>query len=299
MSGPADHDGYQLVRLDDGRYEHTFRQSTLSELDLCMEKGRLQLHGQLQRVETDATAIGTAMHAAIEAALEERLYDGTTMNVNVGHEIAQLTFTDLMALPEFRWVQTDEAGARHIIRRIVGAWWEHVHPQCAPQEMEVGFKGLIIHEDNQRVIRLNGTIDYVDERIGLVDWKSANQEYKQWEKQRWAIQPTVYTWAAVQLGLVPDTLKVPFTFVVMNKKGRTPVDWINVDRHQGDWDWLARKTVSIATLLEAELPEWPRNDNHALCSPKWCPAWDSCKGAHYEDGWPKNNKPDWVQPAQG
>ena len=44
------------------------------------------------------------------------------------------------------------------------------------------------------------------------------------------------------------------------------------------YDWLRTKCTDIARLIEVGMESWPKNDNHALCSEKWCPAWANCKG---------------------
>jgi hypothetical protein len=31
------------------------------------------------------------------------------------------------------------------------------------------------------------------------------------------------------------------------------------------------------------MPDWPMNDQHGLCSSKWCDYWSVCKGAHWND----------------
>ena len=72
---------------------------------------------------------------------------------------------------------------------------------------------------------------------------------------------------------------------------RAGVSRVTVYRHAGDWSWLVERCLGIAALLEAAVPTWPKNDNHALCSPKWCPAWSTCKGAHYAPSWPKPSMP--------
>ena len=41
-------------------------------------------------------------------------------------------------------------------------------------------------------VRLGGKPDVIDQvNHRIVDWKSASQPYKRWEKQRWDPQPTV------------------------------------------------------------------------------------------------------------
>jgi hypothetical protein len=142
---------------------------------------------------------------------------------------------------------------------------------------------LPFYEDQDRVIELSGAIDYVD--LIPRDWKTSGSGmgYEKWELQRWNIQATVYTWAAMMLGLVdpvPHSTgehQFPFEFVVMGGKA---VKRVTITRTEADWSWLQDKVIRLAKLIESGLDPWPVNDNHALCSPKWCPAWDDCKGSH-------------------
>lgn len=282
MSGPA-RGGHGTEIGADGRYVHTFRQSWLKTADTCLQRARLEWAGEFERWETDAASMGTAIHAAIEASLTDLRDYGCPLTIEDAIEVAQATFSELMALPNFRWVQVTEPTARKDIAAAVRAWHERVLPDLEPLHMELNFGPLVLHEDDQRVIQLTGSIDYVDMALGLVDWKTANRRYERWEYQRWAIQPTVYTWAASQLGIYGGEMPAdghPFTYFVFLKGGdRGDVQQLTVTRTPADWGWLKRKCFSLAILHEAGLPEWPRNDNHALCSERWCPAWSICKGA--------------------
>lgn len=297
MAGPTKRGGGHHILLDDGRWQHTYRQSTLGELDDCMEKGRLTINGELDRWETDAASMGTAMHEGIEANLGDMML-GDDMSLGITTEIAQQTFSEQMALPNFKWIQTDETKARVIVSRVVRTWYENMRPDLTPEALEIPFHGLVIYEDEHRVIRINGTMDYLDSVMGLGDWKTSNRKWDAWEKERWSIQATVYTLASRLLGIEhAQGDYVPFTYYVMLKDGKLPFQRIKVVRHAGDWRWLVDKCVAISKLIEADLDVWPKNDNHALCSPKWCPAWSSCKGSHYTEDWPRPTvplDPTWV-----
>ena len=99
-----------------------------------------------------------------------------------------------------------------------------------------------------------------------------------WEKKRWDIQSTVYAFAAIQTGMIepePDG-STNFEFVVMHEDG---VQRLVLARGPEHFAWLKSKVEALVLLIEAGLHTWPKQDNHALCSPKWCSAWDFCKGA--------------------
>ncbi|NDA81190.1 MAG: hypothetical protein EBX92_08785 [Actinobacteria bacterium] len=58
------------------------------------------------------------------------------------------------------------------------------------------------------------------------------------------------------------------------------MDYIHPD---GIWDWktAARKYSEVEKLMALQgLPQerWIMNDQHHLCSERWCPVWSKCKG---------------------
>lgn len=252
----------------DGRWHHKFRQSWLNTTDLCLERSRLEMDETMPKVDSDAACVGTAVHSAIEICLASGGVPLSDMK-----ELFNAEFSELSALPTFRWVKYTDLSARAWGELCLTSWWTEILPTLSfDAQLEESFVVPLV-DSNERVIELSGTVDYVDRNKGLlIDWKtSGGGPYRAWEKQRWAVQPTVYTYAFTYKGVVPD-----FQYVVMHPKG---VQRLDVVRTQGDHAWLAAKCVSMARLLEAGLSQWPLNDNHALCSEKWCPAWASCKGA--------------------
>lgn len=283
-----------IEKLDDGRTQYTFHQSWLSNTDDCLEQARLGLEGELPEQETDATAMGTAVHAGIEATLLDLKECDSPLSLASAQRVAQETFDELILLPHFRWIDKKEGGARAFINRAMKTWYEGMLPRLDPMMMEPYVGPFVVYEDDGIVVRFAGSIDYVDRQLGLVDWKTSSGAYEPWEKQRWNIQATMYSllWSLLcdAQGWERPTLPVDFTFCVLLKKGGMQV--LTVNRDQGDWYWLISKAVAIVRLIEAELDVWPKNDNHALCSPKWCPAWDRCKGAVVGDGWPRRHTAD-------
>lgn len=271
--------------MDDGRWHHRLRQSWIKTADLCTERARLEHEGQMERVESCAAAVGTAVHTAIEVCLGE-YQEGSALALSTTIEVAQDDFTSRMALPEFRWIKYTERTARAMVEACARHWYHEVLPTLPDDAyLETKFVAPFI-DDDTRVVELEGMIDYYSPTEGLKDWKTnGGQEYKRWEYERWAVQPTVYSWAA--LGFPPhiDTVEtinpdhvVPFEYVVMSRKG---VQRFTVERGWPDWRWLRDKLTALCVLIEGNVSPWPKNDNHALCSAKWCPSWDACKGQHY------------------
>jgi len=137
-----------------------------------------------------------------------------------------------------------------------------------------------------RAVRLAGQADIVDRYTNrMIDWKSSGREYKRWEKQRWAVQPTVYTYAAHREGLItPFEQGCRFDYGVFIRRGKESQQ-LTVWRSFGQWEWLARLCDNIATMFGSPLTQWPLRDDHALCGPKWCANWSECKGQFIEEDW--------------
>jgi hypothetical protein len=135
-----------------------------------------------------------------------------------------------------------------------------------------------------------GTIDYVDPTGRAWDWKTAGQAYQRWEKQRWDVQSSIYTTVLHQMGYT--TMPATFIFGVMHKQEGTrdgfpyvrpaKTQMIEVQRHEAHTRWVTQQALGMVKfILRNGVDEpWPVNDQHALCSQKWCPFWDGCKGAH-------------------
>jgi hypothetical protein len=283
------------VYAEDGRRLHRFRQSGLKDIDLCMERARRQMAGlmpEATKAGNDATEQGTAVHAAIELCLQMMMDGEHPLSLGSMFDMACEVFDEMSEVEGFQWVKAKSPATVHRrIKTCLATWYDRILPELHPSAAELSWGPLVVYEDEQRIIELTGTIDYIDAVEGPADWKTSGREWIKWEHDRWDIQPTVYTWAlAVMLGDPHGAGRTwPFTFHVMYTDGG--YDKIVVYRHAGDWTWLKERVLVVAKMIEAELPEWPLNDNHALCSPTWCPAWATCKGRHYQDSWPKPSLP--------
>jgi hypothetical protein len=273
MSGPAKPTAGSY-RMDDGRWHHTYRQSWLSDaLGTCLERARRDRLGLLQRVESDAAAMGTAVHAGIEHALLE---DGDLEKMV---EVANAEFDRISQLPNFAW-KSFEAGdvdaVRSLIATALTAWNTEVRDRLAVESVEQRFS-VVVHEDAERVIELVGTIDFIgllDDQPVIIDWKTGKRKYSS-DKQA-SIQASVYSLAAEAMGFGRRLFK--FGVLV---RGATSVQMMDVPRWPAHDAWLRAQLLDMAVLLEAELPSWPRTgESSYLCNATWCPAWASCKGAH-------------------
>lgn len=261
----------------DGRWSHVLRQSFLKEFDICPQKAMRSYMGLDPQRDTDAACVGTAVHAAIEACMHEHMADGALL-LSDTLEVFNMEFSHLMGGEHFVWVKYSETQARAFGEKCITSWYEDVLPTLdGKYEMEWSFH-VPLYSTEDRDVFLSGTADLLDlskDTPHVIDWKtSGGGPYREWEHKRWAIQPTVYTFAAsYETGITDDPT---FEYVVMHPKG---VQRLPVVRTPAHWDWLAQKCEAVAKVIEAELDEWPKNDSHALCAPTWCSHWSECKGA--------------------
>ncbi len=275
----ADHGPSSFYDDRDGRWYHTFHQSGLAEVDMCPERGRAGLAAELPREENDAMVLGTCVHSAIEYMLDDDadLIEGLRVFEN-----------ELDTYPEFEHVKwTNRHAMFDVGHTMLDTWDREVRPRLGEAHLIEWEFSYPIVEDDERVITLAGTADFIDATGHIIDWKTGEAKYQQWEKQRWAIQPTVYTWALNQL--YPE-MKAPFSFQFCLLRPSGKVDWCEVHRSQADFAWLRKKVLHLARTVEAELDEWPLNDTGWWCSSKWCAKWDQCKGSIVKAGWDQTIK---------
>ena len=265
----------------------------------CLEQMRLYMVAEGPRMETDAATVGTVLHAVIDYELQGQPFD---------------TEHDAVAWAAAEFVCTLEAykraGATYSMSTfdshdkalrslswLVKSWYhcpertELLYTESIEFKSEWSFDLKFMdvevkkHGKKAEVIPvyLAGQADLVaGDRV--YDWKTAGSEYKQWEYQRWGRQPDVYTWAAAEAGLIqPDRdglYYFDFKVFVRRQEIRLP-DTITVKRSANHWDWLKvmiHRLVTMQYNLGLDVG-WPLDDQHVLCSDKWCPFWSGCKGA--------------------
>lgn len=256
---------------DLGRYHHRFRQSWLNSVMLCPERGRLIAIEKLPYDAADSAAIGTGVHAGIEANLK-----GLVSTPEEAFPLMEEAFWEEERQPGFKYVKYSNRQAMKLMAMYYEQWHNHFIPHYRNQrgwELEQRFLFTLV-DDHHRIIEISGTYDAFD-GFTLYDWKTSGRgEYEAREYQRWAIQPTVYTKAVYEATGYNPT----FQYVVMHEDGLQTFDCI---RHEDDWDWLAEQCDGLAIMIESDLPVWPKNDQHWLCAKRWCPAWSDCKGKHH------------------
>lgn len=263
------------VLLEDGRWDHTYRQSWIGTFAMCQERARLERAEEMPRVETDSACLGTAVHAGIELVVDDVIaygHDGA-LPLADAIDLAQSMISDFIVMDNFQFTKMTEGGMRDKAERMLGAWYKDVLPTLRPVTTELEFS-VVLADTDQRIIRLNGTMDLEDER-GLKDWKTAGRKYDKWEYERFKVQPTVYCAAyAIDRGL--EQLP-PFEYVVMLHNG--DIQRFEVERDWGHVDWLRLQLHATSELIEADLRQWSLGDQGWWCSEKWCGAYRDCKGA--------------------
>tara|TARA_R110002020_G_scaffold113010_3_gene259917 strand:- start:578 stop:1423 length:846 start_codon:yes stop_codon:yes gene_type:complete len=257
----------------------TLRQSWLGQLAMCPERARQDLLGISESTESSNTAIGTAVHYGIEQCLLDQMQTGEPMTMRETQEIAVGEWN--RKVPEIvRW-NHKSTEAIEIIAANTEVWWNEVRPGLRPTAVEHEFN-LPLVLDHEPEIWLKGTIDCVQEPgMPIIDWKNPGRKpHDAWEKKRWSVQAAAYTWAIVaEDGADLDSgsrVRKEFEFVHLVKG---TVHRTLVDVGPAEWASLVMLARSAGTLITANLPIWPLTMSGWHCSPKWCGAWATCRGA--------------------
>jgi hypothetical protein len=264
----------------DGRTVYTFRQSWVSTALMCLERGRREAFEGVRSSDTDATIIGTAGHVGVEHALTKLAERGQRVASHELVEYAVAAYLGLAADPTVRWVQGDKQDGVDFLRSMMAAWHREIYPQMSDQLLLEQHFVVPFYETPDYDVVLEGTIDCVDLAHQIIwDWKHVGSPYKQWEKQRWAVQPTAYAHAAAQVGILTYPITFKFT-CALKRKTQEVIEVVEVQRTAHHALFLAAQLDDLIALHGAGLASWPRVDQHALCSERWCPSWSTCKGAH-------------------
>lgn len=276
--------------------EHTIdiRQSWLDAAMRCPERGRQSIIRPEWDAESgDAALCGTGMHGYAEARLQGGSKDEAfeALHQAIDDDIAErggVVFKTYRNLQEVR--DYSEACAK--------GWERHLFPKLnntlnfghpAEVNFTVDFMDYIDQHGQQWRVRLTGTADYPTPSK-VWDWKSAGDKgkYKQREKQKHAVQPTVYLAAAVR-GAFGFEYRYPahFTFGVVIRPSNPSIvpDALTCDVWRGQaHENLLRDLIYRQLVLWDRIgldEKWPLTmENNWLCSAKWCPWYSICRGAH-------------------
>jgi hypothetical protein len=267
------------MKVDEVNKRVFVRQSWLKDMLLCPERSRLSVVQPEFKTTNDSAAIGTAVHAGIEAVLNNHCSP-----------------TDAYVLSLARFAEMEAEGIRHTnvepstwhshVVGLTNAWVKDIYPNV-PQggSSEVKFSVPTGSYVNDYELWFEGTMDYLHED-GIWDWKTAARKYSLNEKQSQDVQSSIYTFAGTKLGVLNDCSS--FNFGVMIRVRDAYGQIITVNRTKAHTDFVIKQTMSavaygFAMTNGTGIPtdnRWLINDQHYLCSERWCPWWSVCKGAH-------------------
>jgi len=271
------------MKLDYENRTVTYRQSWLSNYFDCPEKARRGLLEPDADTSTDAAILGTGLHAYAECRLlgEDR----------AASMAAALNALDIEFGQPHRIVQKSEVQVYDWLPSQCAAWERDILPQVGEVvAVEHNFNLSLgyIYDDAIDMepdfvpweIRLSGQIDCVTTDT-VWDWKTWGREKPAWEQQRWAVQPTVYSFAATrEFGF---TYPVNFKFGAIIKAKANPKPQIipvtRTDLHE-QWLFDQLRGITRQALKLGFEDEWTKRDQSALCSADWCVFWDTCKGKY-------------------
>lgn len=264
----------------------------------CLEKLRLDTMAVGPRMETDAATVGTVLHATIEEELRNGAFDAEVNACGwaAGNFVATLEDYQARGCAYSMSTFGDMNRALQALHNLVASWYRSdertlllssTQPMHTEWQFDRKFADIPVKKFGKKAedipVYLAGTADLIWDNM-VWDWKSAGSEYRQWEKQRWDRQPDVYTWAAHDAGLIVPDSEGLFTFefkVFVRKAAPCDVQTVTVRRSPNHWLWLGdiiSRLVNLAYNMGLDR-EWPLDDQHVLCSPKWCSYFDMCKGS--------------------
>jgi len=265
------------------------RQSWLNDVLICPERARLAVKLPEWRQGSDATHIGTAVHKGIEHYL-------TGGTVRDSFKAANEELDRLICDEPFKINSTNGVPhMREYVQKLMSTFerdiMEHVVPG-GQVEAKFGVKLFDFPDDTsipfdaqkKTEVWLGGTMDYVDPNGLVWDWKTAGRKYSQREKQLQSIQATAYSYASVEMGWAPG-YPVRFNYGVMTRATTSVGQIVPIIRTASHVDWFKHQVDSIVqpfVKLGLETP-WMTNDQHFLCSEKWCTYWSICKGSRISE----------------
>ena len=295
------------MKLDDGVL--TLHQSDIGHYIMCPEQFRvvndIGPYAEVPdsdpiRVETDAASIGTCLHAVIEKDLSDPFTNFPEMLGWGSNRFGQMIQQYVDDGFEYRseTYGGDPARTLGALQMLIKSWYnsdERMYWMQRDRSSYIVEEYFNVHFVSRpegktiREIRLAGTPDIIDvQENRVVDWKSASRSYQRWEKQRWAVQPTCYTYAAADQGYIKPNSDGLYKFeykVFERKNKQVQAQTVDVWRSQGQWAWLTKLVNNLADMVESDAECWPLRDDHALCGPKWCPIWYDCKGSFVDEDW--------------
>jgi len=266
-----------VIQADDGWY---FRQSWLSDFILDPRRAQLAMQFPEEDVDGDAALCGTAVHASVEDCLTGKIAAAEMPTAARAHAARLLDET-----PHVSWQKFQTVGELYgHAERCATAFRDHILPTLPPGGLcEYKFR-VELGEHRGIPYGITGTIDYVPPKelsTTVYDWKFPGRKYEQHEKQKAAVQPTVYCTAVIRDGL-RDGWPLEFVYGLGVRRKVMPAQphLIPVLRTEAHEEWL-HHLIRSAIDMQLDMPDqpWLAIDSHFLCSETWCPWWHRCRGA--------------------
>lgn len=262
------------MKLDIANKIVYIRQSWLNDLAICPERARLGIVRPEFRIGSDATIIGTAMHHGIESVL-----GGSASSREEMLQAVSGKFDELAKQP-YKVTNIDGDKIPDYLASMTEAFYEGILPEVElGGEVEKFFRvplGIVVQG---YAVWLEGTMDYLTPSGVIWDWKTASKAYYAKEKQKSAIQPTVYTYAVAFER--KDIENVGFNYGVMVRGDVPKHQIVSISRNEAHHNWLKHSVGGAlhSALATSTQRNWVMNDSSALCSANWCSYWSVCKGA--------------------
>ena len=256
-----------------------FRQSWLDTAFRCPERGRQAIvKPEWDSMTSDSALIGTAVHHGIEQFLHGNIASPT----GIAGEAEQYldSFTEDIKWTKYE-TQQDLKQQADVCAR---GWTQDILPNLPNldnAQPQVQFK-IPLWSQHGFTVGITGTIDLIVEGQ-LIDWKTSARAYNARDKQKHAIQPTIYAMACLNSDLIDQTsFPIDFTYGVMIRGSKPKGQMLTVTRHQGHADFATKRMMQIVDMymMYGLDRSWPMNDDHFLCNSTWCPWWSLCKGLH-------------------
>lgn len=263
------------MKIDETQKRIYVRQSWLGDMAICPERARLGHVRPDLRTGSDATIIGTSLHAGIESVLDNRSKEFGDMLEVVANEYETLEKTN------YKKTNIDEEKIPAYLESMSLAFYNDILPNVElGGSVEHYFQAPLGIEIDGYGVWLEGTMDYITPSGVIWDWKTSSRTYNIKDKQKSAVQPTVYADAAVQLGLCPD-YPVQFRYGIMVRTETPKSQIATVERTEQHGLWLRHLVRGAVTsaLKTGYNDNWFMNDSSTLCSQAWCSYWEICKGA--------------------
>ena len=261
------------------------RQSWLGDALMCPERARLTALHPETRKENDSAMMGTAVHAGIEQVLNSEIQPE-----DIGDYSVNAFFEREKALnaegKKINITNTDPKNWAKHINSMANAWVSDIMPHVPLGGIsEYKFATKVAGVDNELFeyeLWFEGTMDYFHPK-GIWDWKTAARKYYQAEKQTQNVQSAVYAEASHAMGMIE--YPVEFNFGVMIRNASSTGQIVSITRTPEHGQWIIDQTIALVNNLltvQAKMPStrWIVNDQHYLCSQRWCPVWSMCKGSY-------------------